>query len=216
MFFETIIMSILSGLMVSIAHRKDHEDAIIVFFLMFFLASVLGFFIGIIAQIILVLTIAFYYLMKKHFKNDPGPEGYLAFFFLMAMIIIFYLIFISLPSTIEIVESRNETLEKLRGGSSSEGGFFLGTGTINNNEYYVYYYLSGSELLQEKVNKNKNVHIFVNEAIEKPVVRYYEVYEIKELSGIMKFIYGDLERLLKMKQINFFIPSDSLMQGVDI
>lgn len=104
---------------------------------------------------------------------------------------------------------RSEDLVTLKTSSSTEGSFFLGIGSLYEEEYYVYNYIRDSELIQEKLPKSPSVHIFIDGEIEKPVIKWSETYAYVKKEGEV------LERKIR-SEINFFIPSDSLVQRIDI
>lgn len=217
MLFE-LLFSVLCGLIVCIANRKNlNADAAIISFLVFLTIFVIGF-LGNWIKITILLTIIFYYVVKALSDDQVSAAiGSVGFFTITTSLIV--LISIGLPGTITIeepVEHRNESLEVLRIGSSVQGHFFLGIGSVNSNEYYVYNYVKNSELLREKVPITRNVHIFIDDTVEKPFVRYYTIHQNKELSGITEFIYGKNHRERIENRIDFFIPSNSLAQGVYI
>lgn len=211
MFFE-LLLSILGGSMVCIANRKSiNAQLVLLSFLAFLIIFVTGFF-GNWFKVTLLITMAFYYVCKFFYAEAAG-----ALIFILIGVFLLAILTAS-PGTITVedpYEYRNESLEVLRIGSSAQGHFFLGTGSVNSNEYYVYNYVRNSELLREKVPITRNVHIFINDTVEKPFVRYYTIHQNEELSGIAEFLYGKNHRS-QSDRIDFFIPSKSLVQGVYI
>jgi len=215
MLFE-LLFSVLCGLIIGIANRKNFNAiAAINSFLVFLTIFVIGF-LGNWIKVTILLTIIFYYTVKVIGDDRASAAvGSVGFFIITTTLII--LIPISLPGTIIIedpYEYRNESLEVLRMDNSTQ--FFLGVEGVNNNEYYVYNYVKDSELLREKVPATRNVHIFIDDTVEKPFVRYYTIHQNKELSGIAEFLYGKNYRSQTSNRIDFFIPPNSLAQGAHI
>ena len=138
-------------------------------------------------------------------------------------VLVFLLIFLGFMFVIGIIISpdfskvdyyktfdvRSEDLIILKTSSSTGGSFFLGIGSLYDEEYYVYNYIRDSELIQEKLPKSPSVHIFIDEEIEKPVIKWSETY------AYVKKGEEFLERKVR-SEINFFIPSDNLVQRIDI
>lgn len=219
MFFELsmiIIMSILNGLIVGIANRKNLEEAVVLFLSAFACTYWLGLILGNFISIALLFTIIYYYFNKKHYAEDNYSFAWKEALLFTIIIIVFIINFIFLPATIEIVEVRNKTLETLSVSNSLEGSFFLGTVSLHDKEYYTYNYLKDTELVQEIVLRGRDVHVFMDDSFKKPVVRYYEVYRTKEMSGFTIFYAPWFKELMERTEIDFYIPPDGLVQGINI
>lgn len=133
---------------------------------------------------VIIITLVIFLNFFIFYKRNNGKDRFIIFIFLgvTAVMSTFFALILSEFYEEKFVQISESKIISINDGTSKNGSFFLGTGTIKDISYYYMYLQSGKGIIQYKVPTNKSVIFEDNDLVNHGILKKYKAYKTCEPS----------------------------------